>query len=376
MDDTTDLAKLAIAWGSDVPIEQEELFLRLTEEQRSIALLRIEILQGLRGDSRPSPSEQGIAADRLDISIPRLQALMRAWKDPSVSVAAPHSSHAKRRRKPNPGRDIAERIVHKAIGRDRFAAEPSLHRRIQRICTRLGCAPPARMTVRRILDRERLANPIDIAELEQSQTDDRRPPRPGETILVTSVSFDATIASPGENGLRRASALIFVDAGSGLLEAVDYALGLAALGVAASDRIADASPVFTADWRRPTQLILAPPLPPQEEWRRSLLRAAERHAVDVTEELYTRTRRWVAGFQWHGPKGLSPSSGLPDDDVHPDWPLLSESEFRSALEDSVDRRMIMTERTLDAQMPDGPIVSEVMAAASIIRSLLGNERAA
>ncbi len=373
MDTTeTDLSRLAAAWGSLVPPEQQAAFLALPKERRSTALKRIEVLQTLGKDPRPSASVQREAARQLGLSLPRLQALMRAWTSPSIAVAAPHGDRRPKRRSASLAVQIAERIAVKAVQRDRLVAEPTLHRRIAAVCSRLGHAPPARMTVRRILDEARRQHPIDFAALETASDPTRPAPRPGEILLLTTISFDASVILDTDR-TRRASALLLVDAASGSLFAGDYRMGVTALAQTVAEAIRNLPPALAHSWRRPREIILAPPLPPGE-WRNQLYAAASQINVAVDNELMRRARRWVAGLHWDGPAGLQPSSGLPDDDVDPKWPVLSDAEFWSLLEEAVEKHNILSGDALDRGAHIFDPAEETVAAACDLDLLLGKQQ--
>lgn len=363
----SDLAALVEAWGSPVPQEEAAAFLRLDAAKRREAVRRVAALQALAGDGRPSTGAQRAQAERLGISMQRLQALMRAWTRPSISSIVPHAAPAPRRSRGGPAVDIAARVVAKAIARDPFVAEPRVGRRIAAVCSRVGCAPPARMTVRRLLDAERRRRPPSLGG-DGASPDASGPVAPGRTLLLTTMSFRARVAMEG--GARRAAALVLADAGSGLVFAVDRVLSLPALPTLV-DEVVRSSPVLWHHWRRPAEVLLAPPLPPAGGWRARAVASAAAIGVAVVDEPAFRGRRRVAGLHWPGSGGLTPASGRPDAEPDADWPLLDEVEFRAALRGAVDERADAAIRGMDEWRRDRSPGDEASAAVDDLRQLFG-----
>lgn len=343
--DPTDLDQLETAWGGPVPPGQVAAFLSLPSEKRATALLRIAVLQSLTKGARPSAEHQRAEAQRLGISPQRLRTLMREWSEPRVVAAVPHGAATKRRPRGGVARGIAQRIIEKAVARDAFVAEPSVGRRIAAVFTRLGHSPPARMTIRRLLEEERRKHPARLDEVGIDAGGGAEAVRPGETLLVTSVSFSARLGIGAD--ARRAAALLLLDAGSGLIVAVDLAKGFEGLGRAAAELILHGPPVLRALWSRPRTIILAPPLPHHDGWRERIEATASRLDVTIVNGLRSRARRWVSGAQWNAPAGLPIAPGAPDADPDPDWPTLSLAEYERALTISLVDRLDAIERRLD-----------------------------
>jgi hypothetical protein len=365
----SDLARLARAWGSSVPTDQVAAFMRLPVDKRAMAIERVEALQALCVRPRPPSAVQAAAAEKLGISLQRLQMLMRSWTTPDIETITPHARKAARTPPPNPGRDIAERLVAKALRRDRAIAEPRLRRRVGGVCSRLGIATPARMTVRRLLDeaRRRLPpEPILVDSLRDSAHDY---PRPGETMLLTSISFRARIIQP-DGVARRATALLLVDAGSGLIAAADYVAGIPELARRAAALIQAAPLAITCDWRRLRTLGVAPPLP-AGPWRDQIEGPATLFKIEIEEVLFTRARRWVSSLFWRHPAGLDIAPRHVDAAPDPAWPTLSEAEFRLALEVAVTEHAAATERLIDKRTYPVDADDQSAVAAADLLALFG-----
>lgn len=365
----SDLAALRMAWGSPVPDEQVAVFLALPAAKRAIAIERIASLQSLQCESRPPISVQMKEARRLGLSLQRLQALMRSWEQRSIAVVTPHGRRAPRRSQANPGRDIAVRLARKAVRRDPSLAEPTLRKRISAICTRLGISTPARMTVRRILEETRRGLPSESFEIECAAGTQSEPPRPGEVLLLTSLSFRAAIISDTRIATR-AAALLLIDAGSGLVIATDESKTLSGLAKAFSEVLARGLAPLIHDWRQPNELIVAPPMPIDARKRARMEELAKRLGVKITFEQFRRGRLMLAATRWEGPSGLEIAAGNPNGAVRLDWPRISPLEFHDLLDSAVERRLITVERALDEAPYNGDAKPNTPAAISIIASLL------
>ena len=365
----SDLKRFSTAWGSTVPPEQVAEFLRLTRERRETAILRVEVVRTLTSEARPTTALQREGARRIGVSLQRLQALMRAWRgSPGIGAVVPHAADAPRPPRPGPGREIAARLVRKAVDRDRLIAEPTLHRRIAAVCVRLGRAPPARMTVRSLLLAERARTRADGGGLGADHGGDRDPPSFGEVVLVTSLPFAARIVD-GRREPRRAAALLLADAGSGLVAAVDYEAGFAELARSLAGTVGTRL-VLARGWRRPRRLLLAPPLPQVGGWRGRLLAVADGLGVGVTDVPMRRVRRWLAGLHWRGQGWMNAVEGHPEAAPDPGWPTLTADEFRAALQDAVDDDADRVELRADEGPFDPEARDEVEQAVRDLRALL------
>lgn len=373
MPQPSDLARLEKAWGGPVPGEEATDFLRLPAAKRDVAIERVAAVRSLTDCPRPSRAEQEAVAERLGIGLKRLQGLMRDWtSSPSVRTVVPHARPAARRGSPRPGVEIAERIVEKALARDRAAAEPTLHRRIADLCRRLGIDPPARMTVRRILDARRRALPFDFSVLEGRVAPETsvRQPRSGESLLLTTVGFRLHLADP-VSGPRQAGAVVLADVGSGLVFAVDDRARPDDLGRTVSDTLAEAGPAIVAGWRRPRILRLALPDDAAEGGWNEVAHRTLGAGLEVERELKRRARRMVATLLWRGGEWPEVARDTTEDGISADWPTVTPDEFSRMLERAVEAHAEATDRMLDELPAPQPEGGEVEAAVRVLRTMLG-----
>lgn len=367
-DQDSDITKLAKAWGGRVPDDEIADFLALNAEKRVIAIDRITSLQKLCSGPERSTAAQRAEAEKLGIGMKRLQGLMRAWVHPSIAAVTPHGRKVTRKRRLNPGRDVAQRVVAKELRRYPMIAEPTVHRRIARICERLGMKCPARMTVRHLLDQQRRAMLPDIARIESLPARSPPPAYCGEVLLLTIETFRGRVVDGGR-APRPATALVLVDIASEIVLAMEPNNDLARLARSAADIVIDPPPGLS--WHRPRKLLLAAPLPDDEEWRDRLREAAETIGIDIELELQRRVRRWLAGL-WRGPHGLPSVSPTSSEKLPADWPALSREELGRTLDHMMASHNLATERILDGREMPLPTVYQSAEAAQDILTLFAS----
>ena len=331
----------ALTWASRWSIHpvDREAFLALPPDKRALAIARIDVLQELTTQNPPpSRADRQAAAARLSISVPRLQGLMRAWKrEKSLSVVVPYLSRRPHTRSHHPGHQIARRIIQKAIAQRPDIAEPSVSRRIAAICERLGVKPPARMTIRGLLDeaRRELPPPSLIFPFDADPEEEICVRSAGDSLVLSEHYFEAAIE--GKEGKRLfARALLLFDVFTGFILGVAEDLDIVTLARNVRATLLE-EPYRVGPWRLPSALLLGPDLQTRETER---LRAHARNlgiAADVV--LRRQISRWSEVVLWPGFERLRPTArpirrkGPADD-----WPQLSPEEFAYLLNRAVSKQ--------------------------------------
>jgi hypothetical protein len=343
--DVPTLDDLNWAWRWGVRAIEREAFLALPPKKRSLAIARVKALEDLtlRG-RRPTSAEQKAAAAALEMSLPRLQALMRAWRqDQSLSVVVPYLSRKPRTRLARPALEIARRVIEKELARYPYIAEPRVSRRIATICERLGYKPPARMTVRSLLEEARRASPpASVAEPIGLLAAPPNSYQSGQNLIVIDQFFEAAISFPNRQMIQ-ASARLLVDGATGFLLGATHHRDLRHLGENAVNTL-KRDYHGPGPWHPPQILSIASDMQPGEEAR---LRA-RCDALEIGFEFALRrhTRRFSNTVLWPGFEHLR-LSPEPVRRTGPaaDWPRLSEEELEYLLERAAEAQRIgVTER--------------------------------
>lgn len=342
----------ALNWASkwSVPVVDREAFLALPPYKRAVAIARIEALEQLAlHDAAPSRAEQEAAAARLNISVPGLQRLMRAWnREKSLSVVVPYLSRRPPPRSTRPGHKVARAIVKKAIARHPDIAEPSVSRRIVAICERLGVQPPARMTVRTLLEQARreVPPPSVIFPFDEDPEGEIYVRSAGDSLVLSEHYFEAAIEGPGGE-LVFAQALLLFDLFSGFILGAAHDLTLKTLAQEVRTTLLD-GPYEAGPWRLPSALLLGPDL--QSRQTEQLAPRARRLGIAVDVVLRRQIKRWSEVVLWPGFEHLRPTAQpIRRDGPSQAWPRLSPGEFayllnravsaqRSAKEEGTNRR--------------------------------------
>lgn len=347
-DDIPTVDDLNWAWRWGVRGVDREAFLALPPDKRALAVARVKALEDLtfRG-RRPTSAEQKAAAAALGLSMPRLQALMRAWRrDQSLSVVVPYLSRKPSRRSARPSDQIARHVIDKTLARDPYIAEPGVSRRVAAICERLGHKPPARMTVRSLLEEARRALPPP------SFVEPIDPPGPeiyvhrsGEKLILTDQFFEAAILSP-DGQTTSASARLLIDGVTGFILGATRHRDLRRLGKDAVDALADVY-YGVGPWHPPHILSIASDLLPDEA--AGLRKRCEALGIGFEFALRRHTRRFTDSILWPGFERLR-RAPEPIRRAGPaaEWPRLSDEEFKYLLERAVAaQRNGVAERRLD-----------------------------
>jgi hypothetical protein len=352
----TTIENLAVAWGEEPPEVEQIRFLSLPDDRRAVAIDRIRVLQDLtRRDPPATRREQEKIAREIGIGLKRLQGLVRQWRArPSVEVATPHARPIKRPRRQTLPKQIAERIIDKAISRDPWAPEPPISRRVTAICARLGLPSPARTTIRRMLEKKAREIPLDRKFPEGWET--AGPPEArlfaGEELVLTREYFQAVLrVAPGQ--LQRASATLLIDMSTGFLLAVSPEGDIPAVG-AESARLVYGNESFAIGCLRPPKkLLLACDLPAPVNAR--LRRRAEELGVQIDHPQRRHIRSWIHFVLWNGFEQLPrvPPPSRRSENPPADWPIMSKAEFSSVLNHAAHRNRIDAERRLDERGEGG-----------------------
>jgi hypothetical protein len=346
----TTIEALTEAWGEEPPEIERIRFLSLPDDRRAVAVDRIRVLQHLiRRDPPATRKEQEKIAGQLGIGLKRLQGLMRQWRaQPSVDLATPHARPIKRPRRPTPPKQIAERTIDKALARDPWAHEPPISRRVAAICARLGLTPPARTTIRRMLDRKAQDIPFERRFPEGWETAGTPEPElfAGEHLLLIREYFQAAVRVGAEQA-ERASAVLLIDMITGFVLGASPAADLPALGSEAARAVCGNESFDIGCLRPPKKLLVACDLPATTSAR--LRRAAEDLGVEIDHPQRRHIRRWTASLLWAGFDRLPPVPPPSRRSEAPpaDWPIMSDAEFESVLDHAIHRNRIDRERTLD-----------------------------
>lgn len=349
-----DLDALRTAWDGEPPVTIVSEYRRLERGKRTTALARISVLQQLTRGARPSRSEQEIIAAGLGIGLKRLQALIRAWSNPSIAAITPGTKTVLRRQNPRFGVEITRRIVAKALRRNPQIAEPTVHRRVSALCDRIGHPPPARMTVRSILDQARRAlPPPDMDWIMTADGDtpigDQGRAWAGDVLILTIETLRARIKT-ATGGFEPGRAVILADAATGHILAAVPADDLAGLSPKAAEGFQALGVPTATVWHPIRRLILGPPTP-TGEWEMELRRRADALSVAVTRETSRRTRRWTTSLLWRGTDELAPVQ-IRQMDALSDLPLYDKQEFEKALSEVRDTHNYRVEEAIDASLGD------------------------
>ena len=307
-----DLDALTAAWGSSPPKSEKIAFLALSERGRVQAIKRIEALQELtQRPERPSREEQERVAGELGLKLKRLQGLMRDWTaDRRILVVSPEARARQSKRRSIPSREILNNVIAKSLARKPLATEPEVSRRIQRLCARLGVKSPARMTVRRALDKARPNFPPPYTYIdEMPHTPSEPPPAPGTVLILAEQYFEAAIEDP-DGSLKRARARLLIDSGTGFV----LGASISDLGEIATDAVRTLTEVSysVGPWHRPDTLAVAASLSP-DEYEAIWSNAAELD-IAVIFPLVQPIRRWIRRmpYLWPIPAAPPPTrSGAP-----------------------------------------------------------------
>lgn len=340
-----DLEELIQAWGGHPPTQLVAEYRRLNRTKRSVALARVSALQKLTTDPRPERAHQAAVAAELGLGLKRLQALMRAWHQPSIDMVTPRSRKHARKPLSSVGIEIGRRIVDKAIRRNPRIAEPSVHRRVAKVCARLNTKAPARMTVRRMLDRARRGlEPGDLVA--SSETKPAKLAYPGDTLILTIENLRGRLRL--RDGTERiARALILADTVTGLVLAASPEHQYASVGRKAANTVRHLPVTSSSAWHPIELLVLGPPTP-AVEWEDRLRIRAKRLSVAITRETGRSTRRWTSSLLWRGTDELSPKVGNSTEPTA-DLPLYDEQAFEAALDEAAYVHNEEMERLIDAK---------------------------
>ena len=341
-----DLDTLRIAWGGMPPADQLAAYRRMGPDRRRAALSRISVLQKLATGSRPTRAQQELAAAELGIGLKRLQALMRAWSRLDVDAITPGARVRRYGTSKHTGIEVAGRIVSKALKRNRFVAEPSLHRRVARLCERIGCASPARMTIRRMLtDARRSMEPASLSGVEGLR--DAPQTNAGEVLVLARETLAARTTESGGDP-KAVEVVLMADAVTGYLLAVVPIHATAQLGILGAAEIRSLPPALRSIWNVPTAIVLGSPLL-GPRWEQAMRMEAASRRIAVSRETAQRTRRWTAALLWRGTEELAPLSALADHSIA-SLPLYGPEDLRDALLEAMDHHNHSIELSVDARL--------------------------
>ena len=365
--DEPSIDALRTSLGGEPTTQLKADYLRLPPAKRLMAAARIAVLQQF-ATTPASRAEQAAAAKDLGIGLKRLQSLMRGWRTPNINDVVPHAAGQSRAPRSSPNLEVARRICAKAAAKNRGIAEPTVMRRITRVCERLGLRPPARMTVRRLLERAKRDLPtIDFAAIEAAETTDPAPALPGEILLITTETFRVRLLA-GNTPPRRASAILLIDAVSGVVLAANVAGNIPRLLNAAADAIDGGMVADSPSWSPPAKLLLGPPMV-DDDWRARLAQNAAASGMDVEIATRRRTRRWTASILWQGQRHVQLATDGGKAEPPADWPLYGIEELEEELAAAIDDHATACMRRLDNAPHTGePNHGDVAAAA--IRQLV------
>jgi hypothetical protein len=277
------------------------------------------------------------------MSLKRLQELMRDWeKGPSVAKVALYAGPARPRRRKFPARAVLEGVIAKALARNPGVAEPYVTRRVTAVCQRLGVPPPARMTVRRALEKARAARPEPFRIIDAPAPAAPVGLKPGERLLLTEEFFRAAVVLPTRQAVV-ASARLLIDIETSFIVGASPVHCLPQLAQEAAKALTEGG-FNIGTWSSPRSLLLAADL--SEDEQESLRVRSQKLGLSVEYALRRHVRRWTASLLRTGFEQLRlvppPTRRL---GPGPDWPQLTPSEFAYLLEgavqayryDSVDR---------------------------------------
>lgn len=365
--DPEDVNALNWAWRWGVRPIERQTFLALPADKRALAIARIDALQQLTlNRDPPSRAEQQAIAAALEITLPRLQQLMRAWKrEQSLSVVVPYLSRLPQGRSHRPGHEIARRIIQKELTRSPSAAEPSISRRIAAICARVGVKSPARMTVRSLLEEARQSLPPPSAIL---PIDAGEPAEPfvrglGDKLVLSEQFFEAAFVENGRETIARA--FILFDVASGFILATSHERTLGALAIDARRTLLE-KPYDVGPWQHPRSLLIGVDLDSLGIER--LRGCAEALGIECETVLRRQIALWSDAVLWPGFERLRRTvrpirrSGLPND-----WPRLSPDEFAFLLEEAVSAQRQRVDDQLDEE--PGPKIGGERELADVVGKL-------
>lgn len=337
-----DLDALTAAWGSSPPEPEKIAFLALSERGRVQAIRRIKALQELtQRPERPPRDEQARVAGELGLKLKRLQGLMRDWRsDQRILVVSPEARARQSKRRSIPSREILNNVIAKTLAREPLATEPEVSRRIQRLCARLGVKPPARMTVRRALDKARPDFPPPYSYIdEMPHTPSGPPPAPGTVLILAEQYFEAAIEEP-DGSLTRARARLLIDSGTGFVLGASTS-NLAEIGIDAVRTLTEVS-YSIGPWHRPDTLAVAASLSP-DEYEAVWSNAAELDIV-VIFPLVQPIRRWIRRmlYLWPIPPAPPSARGTPSH-----WRRLKAEELAYLVSAAVDAEREAMQRRMD-----------------------------
>jgi hypothetical protein len=371
-----DLDALAAAWKGPVPDNDQQIFLGLSIERRNVALARVAALQELTGrDTPPTRAEQEAVAARLGFTLQRLQGLMRQWrKGKSVALASPHATQKPRRPSDLPGHRIAKRIIDKALAANRWIAEPRVTKRINTVCERVGIKPPARMTIRTLLEKARRHLPEDDSDPFDMQIPGTGPdaPRPGERLILITQFFRAAIV--GEDGTERwACARLLIDVLEGYILAASIQDRLDEIATKAESKLTGTDQLLP--WGTPHTLYLAADLTQRE--KKGLLHRARKLGIEIKYPAPRTVRRWSQSILWSDRHSIAPvAPPAHRTDPPGDWPRLTPWEFRCSLEPVVSAHSELREIAIRRRGPDPRWAEEggrYRELAAKLRKLFGEE---
>jgi hypothetical protein len=337
-DRTTDAADLdALTWASRWGVRSIDLeaFLALPPDKRAVAIARIDALADLTTrNPPPSRAEQKRVAAALNISLPRLQGLMRAWKrEKSLSVVVPYLGRKPPSRSTKPAHRIARGVIAKALARHPSIAEPTVSRRIAAICARLRLKPPARMTVRSLLEeaRRELPPPALVFPIDAQPETEPYVVAPGDRLVLSMQHFEAAVETPGQEPAIGQALLLF-DLFTGLILGVSPDLSLGTLARDVTDTLYRRFEVGA--WRRPRTLLLGTDLTPGKTL--SLRERAKSLGITTEVVLRQQVQRWIDVILSNGFDHLRPAAQPLRRQTAPgDWPRLSPDEFAYLLQEAV-----------------------------------------
>lgn len=358
------LTDLQAVWRGSIPPFERDSFLALSPERRATAISRVEGLEALVArPGRPSPEEQRSVAKTLGLSMPRLQALMREWsKNRSIAVAAPYGFRKPQARSKAPGHQVARRIIKKALASDPDVAEPTLSSRIRSICEHIGVKPPARMTVRTLLEEARR----EMAPKQHSTPiDSPDPPNelfvrgPGDRLILADQIFEATIVD--EDGtVAPAYARLLADLATGFILGATTERDLASLAGDVSRTLLETT-YHLGRWLRPRTVTLVADLTHEEETQ--LAHEAEKLGIGIERELRRKTIRFQrvlsTGFAHIPP--VRPQHRR--EESARSWPRLTREEFAHLLAVDVDHHREAVQRIVDQEPVEGAGGQEELHAA-------------
>lgn len=341
---SADLEALAQAWGHSPPDSEKLAFLALSAKGRAQVLQRITTLEALTSRSkRPSRAEQERAADALGLRLKRLQGLMRDWSDnPSILVASPEARARRPTRREIASRDVMDRTIAKVLARYPYVAEPHVSRRLSALCTRLGIKPPARMTVRRALEKARAVIPQPSRFIDApAEGPQLAAPAPGTELVLAEQFYEAAIAEP-DGSSNPASARFLIDTATWFV--VGASTGdLAEVAADAEETLLERS-YSIGPWQRPGSLSIAADLLPEED---NAIRAnAAALGISVRYSVRQPMRRWIRSrLQLEQiPTAPAPTrrSATP---AH--WRRLTREEFAYLLHTAVEAHREEKQRSID-----------------------------